>query len=116
LKKFREAPLAAKLHLTLGAAGHAVFSMNKAAFVDEVQKQLGGVSRAAAERATEAVLEAVKKGLKREGEVLLVGFGAFSLAQRPARKGFNPHTRQPMKIPAMKQVRFKAGSDLKAIA
>jgi DNA-binding protein HU-beta len=90
--------------------------MNKAELVNEVHKLLGeGTSKAAAERAAESVLAAVKRGLKRDGEVHLVGFGTFSVAQRTARKGFNPHTRQPMKIPAMKLVRFKAGSSLRGL-
>jgi DNA-binding protein HU-beta len=88
--------------------------MNKAALVNVVQKQLGpGTSKAAAERAVDAILAAVKQGLARDKEVQLVGFGTFSLATRPARKGFNPHTRKPMKIPAIKTVRFKAGADLR---
>ena len=91
--------------------------MNKAALVDEVQKLLGEESsKAAAERATEAVLNAVKRGLKRDKEVSLVGFGTFAIATRPARRGFNPHTKQPMKIRAMKTVRFKAGADLRGSA
>jgi DNA-binding protein HU-beta len=90
--------------------------MNKAGLVEEVRKHLGNSSsRAAAERATDAVLKAVGCGLARETEVQLVGFGTFSLAQRPARRGFNPHTRRPMKIPAMKQIRFKAGTELRAL-
>ena len=91
--------------------------MNKAALVNEVQKLLGdGTSKAAAERATEAVLAAVKRGLRRDKEVSLVGFGTFGVALRPARRGFNPHTKQPMKIRAMKTIRFKAGADLRASA
>ncbi len=90
--------------------------MNKAELVDAVQKQLGAASsKAAAERAVDAVLAAVKRGLRRDKEVQLVGFGSFALAMRPARRGFNPHTRQPMKIPAVKTVRFKAGAELRAL-
>lgn len=89
--------------------------MNKAALVAEVKKLLGEeTSIAAAERATDAVLSAVKRGLKRDREVALVGFGTFAAATRPARQGFNPHTRKPMKIRAVKTVRFKAGADLRA--
>ena len=91
--------------------------MNKAALVDEVQKLLGEeTTKAAAERATDAVLTAVKRGMKRDKEVSLVGFGTFSVAARPARRGYNPHTKQPMKIRAMKTIRFKAGADLRASA
>ncbi len=90
--------------------------MNKAELVDAVQKQLGApASKAAAERAVDAVLTAVKRGLRRDKEVQLVGFGSFALAVRPARRGFNPHTQQPMKIPAVKTVRFKAGAELRAL-
>jgi DNA-binding protein HU-beta len=88
--------------------------MNKADLVNEVHKLLGdGTSRAAAERAADSVFLAIKRGLRRDALVHLVGFGTFSIAQRSARKGYNPHTRQPMKIPAMKLVRFKAGSNLR---
>jgi DNA-binding protein HU-beta len=90
--------------------------MNKAELVDVVQKHLGtAASKAAAERAVDAVLAGVKRGLRRDKEVQLVGFGSFALAVRPARRGFNPHTQQPMKIPAVKTVRFKAGAELRAL-
>ncbi len=91
--------------------------MNKAELVDEVRKQLGtDTSIAAAERAVDAVLAAVGRGLKRDKEVQLVGFGAFAVTTRAARRGFNPHTKKPMKIRAMKTIRFKAGQGLRAVA
>ena len=90
--------------------------MNKAELVNEVHRLLGeGTSLAASERAADSVLQGIKRGLKRDAEVHLVGFGTISVAQRSARKGFNPHTRQPMKIPAMKLVRFKAGASLRGL-
>jgi DNA-binding protein HU-beta len=90
--------------------------MNKSELVDEVHRLLGeGTSKAAAERAADSVLQAIRRGLRTDAEVHLVGFGTFSVAQRSARKGFNPHTRKPMKIPAMKLVRFKAGSTLRGL-
>ena len=95
----------------------SVAPMNKTELVAEVQKQLGnGVTKVAAERAVEAVLAAMKRGLRRDKEVSLVGFGAFTTATRPARRGFNPHTREPMKIPAVKTVRFKPGAELRSLA
>jgi nucleoid DNA-binding protein len=91
--------------------------MNKAELVDEVQKLLGPeISNAAAARSVEAVLTAVGRGLRRDKEVQLVGFGAFAVATRPARRGFNPHTKRPMKIRAMKTIRFKAGAALRSLA
>ncbi len=91
--------------------------MNKAGLVDEVQKIMGkGTSKAAAERATEAVFAAVKRGLRRDKEVSLVGFGSFALAVRPARNGYNPHTKVPMKIRAVRTIRFKPGAELRGLA
>ncbi len=91
--------------------------MNKAELVKEVQKLVGnGASKASIERAVDAVLVAVKKGLKRDKEVSLVGFGTFASAVRPARRGYNPHTKQPMKIPALRTVRFKPSADLRSNA
>ena len=91
--------------------------MNKASLVAEVQKIFGrGTSKASAERVTDTVLAAVKRGLRRDKEVSLVGFGTFALAVRPARNGYNPHTKQPMKIRAIKTIRFKPGAELRALA
>jgi DNA-binding protein HU-beta len=91
--------------------------MNKATLINEVQKILSnGTSKAAAERATDAVLAAMKRGLRRDKEVSLVGFGTFAFAVRPARNGFNPHTKQPMKIRAIKTIRFKPGAELRSLA
>lgn len=79
-----------------------------------MQKHLGAeTTKAAAERAVDAILAAVKQGLSCDKEVQLVGFGTFIVATRPARRGFNPHTRKPMRIPAIKTIRFKAGADLR---
>ena len=92
-----------------------VTPMNKASLVADVQKILrNGTSKASAERATDAVLNAIKRGLRRDKEVSLVGFGTFAVAVRPARNGYNPHTKQPMKIPAIKTVRFKPAAELRA--
>jgi nucleoid DNA-binding protein len=88
--------------------------MNKAELTEAVQGALGGgASLAAAERALDAVLESVKAGLRRDQEVQIVGFGTFEVAARTARRGFNPHTRRPMKIPAIRTVRFRPGTGLR---
>ena len=91
--------------------------MNKAALVDEVRKLLArGTTKAAAVGATEAVLAAVKRGLRRDGEVAVAGFGTFNTVTLPARLGYNPHTRRPMKVAAVKTVRFRPAPDLRGRA
>lgn len=89
--------------------------MNKSELIAEVQKSLGDdASKAAAERAVDAVLEGIKKGVKKDKSVQLIGFGTFSVAKRAAREGVNPRTKEKIKIKASKTVKFKAGAGLKA--
>jgi nucleoid DNA-binding protein len=88
--------------------------MNKAELVNLVQKELGkDVSKAAAERALNAVLAGIQRGVKSGSPVQLVGFGTFRMSKRPARMGRNPKTGEPIQIRASKTVRFSAGTGLK---
>ena len=87
--------------------------MNKAELVSVVQKSLSS-SKAGAERAVEAVMDAIASGLKKGMPVQLVGFGTFKVVNRKARMGMNPKTRQPLKIKASKSVKFSVGKDLKS--
>ncbi|HBM86662.1 MAG TPA: HU family DNA-binding protein [Opitutae bacterium] len=90
--------------------------MNKAELVAEVQKSLGvDTSKAAAERAIEAVLEGIKKGIQKDQNVQLIGFGTYSVTERAERDGINPQTKEKIRIKASKAVKFKAGAGLKAI-
>jgi len=41
------------------------------------------------------------------------GLGSFNVTQRKAREGRNPRTSEKITIPASKNVRFKAGKDLR---
>jgi DNA-binding protein HU-beta len=91
-------------------------NMNKSELVAEIQKSLGAdTTKAAAERALDAVLEGIKKGVKKDKAVQLIGFGTFSVTKRAARTGINPQTKEPLKIKASKAVKFKAGAGLKAV-
>jgi|TARA_B110000438_G_scaffold234034_1_gene230300 nucleoid DNA-binding protein len=90
--------------------------MNKAELVEAVQSNLGAeTSKAGAERAVDAVIEGIKKGLKgKEKKVQLVGFGTFEVSKRKARLGVNPRTGEKIKIAASRTVKFKPGAGLKA--
>ncbi|MGJ3243614.1 MAG: HU family DNA-binding protein [Opitutales bacterium] len=89
--------------------------MNKAELVLEVQKSLGkDVSKAHAERAVDAVIDTIKKGIKKDKSVQLIGFGTFSVTKRSARTGVNPQTGEKIKIKASKAVKFKPGAGLKS--
>jgi nucleoid DNA-binding protein len=88
--------------------------MNKAELIEEVQKNLGTeCSKAHAERAVNALMASIQKGLKKDKEVQIVGFGTFAVKNRKARVGRNPQTNQPMQIKASKTVGFRCGASLK---
>jgi DNA-binding protein HU-beta len=85
--------------------------MNKSDLVESMAKA-AGISKAAAEKGLNGMLDAVTKALKKGDKVTLVGFGTFSVAKRAARQGRNPQTGNMIKIAAKKVAKFKAGSKL----
>lgn len=86
--------------------------MNKAEFVGAVA-DAAELTKVDAARAVEAVVEVIKKALKKGDTVSLVGFGTFAVRKRAARTGRNPRTGQTIKIKASKNPSFKAGKALK---
>lgn len=88
--------------------------MNKTEFINAVAEK-SGLSKVDAKKAVEAFVETVSSELKEGGKVSLLGFGSFSVAEKSARKGVNPKTKQPIEIPARKSVKFKAGAELTEI-
>jgi nucleoid DNA-binding protein len=88
--------------------------MNKAALVEAVAKTLGTNSKAEAERTVNAVIDAIKAGIKKDKSVQLIGFGTFKVSERAARMGVNPKTGEKIKIKKSKTVKFVAGKELKA--
>lgn len=88
--------------------------MNKTEFINAVAEK-SGLSKVDVKKAVEAFVETVSSELKEGGKVALLGFGSFSVAEKSARKGVNPKTKQPIEIPARKSVKFKAGAELTEI-
>ena len=86
--------------------------MNKTELIEHIAKH-ADISKAAATRALDAALGAVKTTLKKGGSVSLVGFGTFDVGKRAARTGRNPRTGAAVKIKAAKVPKFKAGKGLK---
>jgi DNA-binding protein HU-beta len=86
--------------------------MNKSELVD-VMAEGADLSKAAAGRALEAAMDAIKKALKKGDMVTLVGFGSFYVGKRAARTGRNPRTGEAVEIKAAKIPKFRAGKTLK---
>lgn len=86
--------------------------MNKSELIDAVAAA-ADLSKASAGRALDAMVDSVTNALKDGDQVVLVGFGTFSVKERAARTGRNPQTGEPIEIAAAKVPSFKAGKALK---
>lgn len=86
--------------------------MNKAELVARVARD-SGLTKAAATRAIDALLDNVTRTLKKRDKVTLVGFGTFTVSRRRARAGRNPRTGAVLKIAARRAPKFTAGKELK---
>jgi DNA-binding protein HU-beta len=86
--------------------------VNKTEIIDNIAKS-ADISKAAAGRALDATVAAIKTALKKGGMVTLVGFGTFYVGKRAARSGRNPRTGAVIKIKAAKVPKFRAGKALK---
>lgn len=86
--------------------------MNKSELIKNIAT-LAGLTQAQATSALQAFETAVIDELANGGEVALVGFGTFKVADRAARVGRNPKTGEEIQINASKVPTFKAGKALK---
>ncbi len=85
--------------------------MNKSELIDAIAAS-ADIPKAAAGRALDATIEAITGALKNDDQVVLVGFGTFSVKDRAARTGRNPQTGEPIQIKAAKVPGFKPGKAL----
>ena len=85
--------------------------MNKTELVEKIAAS-AGLSKVDAKKALDATVAAIKDALVAGDKVSLVGFGTFSVSERPAREGINPATKEKIQIAAKKVAKFKAGAEL----
>lgn len=86
--------------------------MNKTEIIEHIAAQ-ADISKAAAGKALDATIEAVRDALKKGDGVQIIGFGTFSVGKRAARTGRNPRTGEAIKIKASKVPKFTPGKALK---
>jgi DNA-binding protein HU-beta len=87
--------------------------MNKSELI-EIAAQEADISKAAAGKALDGIINAVVKTVAKGDTVTLVGFGTFKSSKRAARTGRNPQTGKELKIAATTVPRFTAGAGFKA--
>ncbi|MDR1487340.1 MAG: HU family DNA-binding protein [Deltaproteobacteria bacterium] len=86
--------------------------MTKAELVAKIAEDTN-LTQSQAAKALNSLLETILDEIKNTGNITLAGLGSFNLVNRAARAGFNPKTREPLRIPASKSVRFRPAKGLK---
>jgi DNA-binding protein HU-beta len=85
----------------------------KSDIVDGIANAVEGLTKKQAAEAFEAVFDSISHYLTNGERVQIPGFGSFSVAERAERQGVNPATGKKITIKASKNVKFKAGKELK---
>lgn len=88
-------------------------TLTKADIVAQVYAQ-GQLTKAEAADAVERGLELIKQSLATGDEVLVSGFGKWSVREKAERRGRNPQTGDPLLLPPRKVVTFRPSRVLKA--
>ena len=76
--------------------------MNKKAITARMAKD-AGITGLQAEKAFSSLINGIKSSLKKGSRVTFSGFGSFEIKNRKARKGRNPKTGDPIRIPKKKR-------------
>ncbi len=84
--------------------------MNKTDIINAIAE--AGLTKADSKKAFDAAVDAISEALKKGDKVAILGFGTFSINERPAREGINPKSKEKIQIPAKKVIKFKAGAEL----
>jgi DNA-binding protein HU-beta len=85
--------------------------MNKSELIDAIAKT-ADISKAAAGRALDGAIAAIKGSLKKGGMVTLVGFGTFYVGKRAACNGRIPELVQPSRS---NRLRFQSSALVKLL-
>ena len=88
--------------------------MRKKELIDEIAKK-EGMLKVDVEKVLRGFAEVVEEELKKGGEVPFMHLGKLVVMQMRERKGRNPVTKEIIKIPARKVVRFKMSKRLKEV-
>lgn len=90
--------------------------MNKTELIESVTTDVSSqlnISKNACGVIVNSVLEQIKNANQRGEDVMLVGFGTFTVGKRAARTGRNPQTGKAIKIAACNYPKFRPGKAYK---
>lgn len=87
-------------------------TLTKAQMIDSIYKQVD-LPKARSTQVVESLLEIIKKTLEDGEDVLITGFGKFSVKDKRRRKGRNPHTGEDLMLAERKVVTFRCSGRLR---
>jgi integration host factor subunit alpha len=87
-------------------------TLTKAIIAEAISKKMSYSNKESLEM-LDSLLEIMKQTLEGGEDVLISGFGKFSVKEKMERKGRNPQNGQPMMIAPRKVLTFKCSGKLK---
>jgi integration host factor subunit alpha len=87
-------------------------ALTKQDIAERIREQLGLPKNQSLD-ITESLLDLIKSTLESGEDVLVSGFGKFSIRDKKERKGRNPATGEDAMLPARRVVTFKCSSKLR---
>lgn len=87
-------------------------TLTKSQIVDSIQEAIG-FSRNNSVEITETLLEIIKKTLASGDNVMISGFGKFTVKEKKARRGRNPATGEDMMLDSRRVITFVCSGKLR---
>ncbi len=87
-------------------------TLTKADIAEQIHNDVGHTKKQSAQ-IVDSLFEIIKETFEDGKDVLISGFGKFTLRERKERKGRNPLTGKPMMLPAKKVVTFRCSGKLR---
>jgi len=87
-------------------------TLTKTKIVEAIQNE-NDFTKSQAKESVEILIELISKSLENGEDVLLTGFGKFSVKDKAERKGRNPATGEDMILAARKVITFKSSGKLR---
>ncbi len=87
-------------------------TLTKAQMIDSIYKQVD-LPKARSTQVVESLLEIIKKTLEDGEDVLITGFGKFSVKDKRRRRGRNPQTGEDLMLAERRVVTFRCSGRLR---
>ncbi len=87
-------------------------TLTKAQMIDSIYKQVD-LPKTRSTQVVESLLEIIKKTLEDGEDVLITGFGKFSVKDKRRRRGRNPHTGEDLMLAERRVVTFRCSGRLR---